>query len=207
MNDLDDDLFKGFYQENGRPSYHPKMLLASLLFVYTQGIFSGRKIEKMMLENIAMQYLTRQLIVSYRTINRFRVSQDMEYLIRDLFIELNLRLKMEELITLDCLYINGTKIEANANKYTFVWKKATETFSTKLQEKLRSYFQDEIYPLIQEGLVLDEQEVITSQELAAFSQLLEEELQTVEQEIEEKPVKGKDSRKDKQRKLKKFFVK
>ncbi|MFC5631781.1 hypothetical protein, partial [Streptococcus caledonicus] len=33
-------------------------------------MFSGRKIEKMMIENIAMQYLTGQLVVSYRTINR-----------------------------------------------------------------------------------------------------------------------------------------
>ena len=44
----------------------------------------------------------------------------MEELIRDLFIDLNLRLKMEEFATLDYLFIDGTKIEANANKYSFV---------------------------------------------------------------------------------------
>ena len=44
----------------------------------------------------------------------------MEDLIRDLFINLNLRLKMEEFVTLDCPFIDGTKIEANANKYSFV---------------------------------------------------------------------------------------
>ncbi|EHI75201.1 hypothetical protein STRCR_2213 [Streptococcus criceti HS-6] len=120
---LDDSNFDTFYHDYGRPSYHPKMLLASLLFAYTQGIFSGRKIEKMMVENIAMQYLTGQLVVSYRTINRFRVASGMEKLIRDLFIDLNLRLKMEELVTLDCLFIDGTKIEANANKYSFVGRK------------------------------------------------------------------------------------
>ena len=49
----------------------------------------------MMVENLAMQYLTGQLVVSYRTINRFRVSEGMEELIRNLFIDLNLRLKME----------------------------------------------------------------------------------------------------------------
>lgn len=46
-----------------------------------------------MIENLAMQYLTGQLVVSYRTINRFRVAEGMEELIRDLFIDLNLRLK------------------------------------------------------------------------------------------------------------------
>ena len=207
VNELDDTLFKGFYHKEGRPSYHPKMLLAALLFAYTQGIFSGRKIEKMMAESIPMQYVTGQSIVSYRTINRFRVSQDMDKLISDLFIQLNLRLKMEELINMECLYIDGTKIEANANKYTFVWKKATEKFSARLQDNLRSYFQEEINPLIQEAILLDEQEAITSEQLAEFSQLLEEELKTVEQDREENPVKGKDSRKANHRKLKKVLRK
>ena len=143
VNSLDDSHFHAFYHAFGRPSYHPKMLVSTLLFAYLQGIFSGRKIEKMMIENLAMQYLTGQLVVSYRTINRFRVAEGMEDLIRDLFIDLNLRLKMEELVTLDCLFIDGTKIEANANKYSFVWKKATEKFSAKLQEQIQVYFQEE----------------------------------------------------------------
>ncbi len=207
VNDLDDSIFKVFYHEDGRPSYHPKMLLSALLFAYTQGIFSGRKIEKMMAENLPMQYVTGQLTVSYRTINRFRVATGMGELIQYLFIDLNLRLKMEELVSLDCLYIDGTKIEANANKYTFVWKKATEKFSTKLQENLRTYFQDDITPLIQEAIVLDDQETVTSEQLAEFSQLLEEELKTVDQAIEETPVIGKDTRKVKRRKLKKVLKK
>ena len=119
----------------------------------------------MMIENLAMQYLTGQLVVSYRTINRFRVDEGMEELIRNLFIDLNLRLKMEELVTLDCLFIDGTKIEANANKYSFVWKKATEKFSAKLQEQIQVYFQEEITPLIHQAIKLDEEEPISSEQL------------------------------------------
>ncbi len=74
VNELKDAHFQAFYHNFGRPSYHPKLLLSSLLFAYSQGLFSGRKIEKMMGENLAMQYLTGQLVVSYRTINRFRVA-------------------------------------------------------------------------------------------------------------------------------------
>ena len=150
VNTLEDRHFHAFYHAFGRPSYHPKMLVATLLFAYSQGIFSGRKIEKMMIENLAMQYLTGQLVVSYRTINRFRVAEGMEELIRDLFIDLNLRLKMEELVTLDYLFIDGTKIEANANKYSFVWKKATDKFSAKLQEQIQVYFQEELEKLSQD---------------------------------------------------------
>ena len=71
VNALEDRHFHAFYHNFGRPSYHPKMLVSTLLFAYSQGIFSGRKIEKMMIENLAMQYLMGQLLVSYRTINRF----------------------------------------------------------------------------------------------------------------------------------------
>ena len=136
-----------------------------------------------MIENIAMQYLTGQLLVSYRIINRFRVAAGMEDLIRDLFIDLNLRLKMEELVTLDCLFIDGTKIEANANKYSFVWKKATDKFSVKLQEQIQVYFQEEITPLIYQAIALDEKESITSEQLTEFAQVLEKELEKLSQDI------------------------
>ncbi|MBK4779834.1 IS1182 family transposase [Streptococcus lactarius] len=207
VNALEDRHFHAFYHDFGRPSYHPKMLLAALLFAYSQGIFSGRKIEKMMIENIAMQYLTGQLVVSYRTINRFRVATGMENLIRDLFIDLNFRLKMEELVTLECLFIDGTKIEANANKYSFVWKKATDKFSAKLQKQIQAYFQEEITPLIHQAIVLDEEEPITSEQLTEFTQVLEEELAKLSQNIEETPVKGRDERKTQRRKLKKVLRK
>ena len=101
----------------------------------------------------------------------------MEELIRNLFIDFNLRLKMEELVTLDCLFIDGTKIEANANKYSFVWKKATEKFSAKLQEQIQVYFQEEITPLIHQAIKLDEEEPISSEQLMEFAQVLEEELE------------------------------
>ena len=160
-----------------------------------------------MIENLAMQYLTGQLVVSYRTINRFRVAEGMEELIRELFIDLNLRLKMEELVTLDCLFIDGTKIEANTNKYSFVWKKATEKFSAKLQEQMQVYFQEEITPLIHQAIELDTQDPISSEQLTEFAQLLEEELAELSNDIKETPVKGEDERKTKRRKLKKVLRK
>uniref|UniRef100_UPI000B33F30D transposase n=1 Tax=Streptococcus pneumoniae TaxID=1313 RepID=UPI000B33F30D len=181
------------------------MLVSALLFAYSQGIFSGRKIEKMMIENLAMQYLTGQLVVSYRTINRFRVAEGMEELIRNLFIDLNLRLKMEEFVTLDCLFIDGTKIEANANKYSFVWKKATDKFAAKLQEQIQVYFQEEITPLIHQAIKLDDEEPIPSEQLLAFAQVLEEELEKLSQDIEETAVKGMDERKTQRRKVKEDF--
>uniref|UniRef100_UPI003977B9FF transposase n=1 Tax=Streptococcus suis TaxID=1307 RepID=UPI003977B9FF len=207
VNALEDSHFQSFYHDFGRPSYHPKLLLSALLFAYSQGIFSGRKIERMLMENLAMQYLTGQLVISYRTINRFRAAPGMEEVIRNLYIELNLRLKMEELVSLECLYIDGTKVEANANKYSFVWKKATDKFSAMLQEQMQVYFQEEITPLIHQAIELDEEEGISSEQLTDFAHLLEEELTALNQDIEEAPIKGKDERKAKRRKLRKVLRK
>ena len=80
---------------------------------------------------------------------------------------------MEELVTLDYLFIDGTKIEANANKYSFVWEKAADKFSAKLQEQIQIYFQEEITPLIHQAIKLDEEETISSEQLLAFAQVLE----------------------------------
>ena len=114
---------------------------------------------------------------------------------------------MEELVTLYCLFIDGTKIEANANKYSFVWKKARDKFSVRLQEQIQVYFQEEITPLIHQAIRLDEEEPVSSEQLIEFAQVLEEELAKLNQDIEETPVKGKDERKTQRRKLKKVLRK
>ena len=114
---------------------------------------------------------------------------------------------MKDLVALDCLFIDGTKIEANANKYSFVWKKATDKFQAKLQETVTDYFQKEIQPLIAQAIELDRQETISTEQLSEFKELIQEELEHVNQEIEENPVQGKDERKAKRRKLKKALKK
>ncbi len=111
---------------------------------------------------------------------------------------------MEDFISLDCLYIDGTKIEANANKYRFVWKKVVDKFSVKLQKSIRHTFQEDISPLIHEAIVLDEQEPVTAEQLTVFAQIIEEELAELNQTIEEEPVKGQDTRNVKRRKLTTF---
>ena len=147
VNTLEDSHFHAFYHAFGRPSYHPKMLVSALLFAYSQGIFSGRKIEKMMIENLAMQYLTGQLLVSYRTINRFRVDEGMEELIRNLFIDLNLRLKMEELVTLDCLFIDGTKIELMPASIVSCGRKRQRNSPPNFKNRYKSIFKKKSLPL------------------------------------------------------------
>lgn len=195
------------FRIHGRPSYHPKMMLSAILYSYSRGIYSGRKIAELMTDSLSMQYLTGQLIASYRTINRFRVLPGMEKVIEELFVNFNCYAKMKELVTLDTMFVDGTKIEADANKYTHVWKKATDKFQTKLQHTLKTDFVDEIQPLINQAIQDEMEEEITPEHLKEFAQLLEEELQHLDKDIREQPTKGKDPRKTKRRAVKKVLNK
>ena len=73
----------------------------------------------------------------HNTIARFRVNH-LEKCIDDLFNQLVIKLGEMNEIEYKNIFIDGTKIEANANKYTFVWKKATDKFENKLQEKVKN---------------------------------------------------------------------
>ena len=69
------------------------------------------------------------------TINRFR--NRVKHEINNVFTQLVLLLNAKGLVTLDVEYIDGTKIESKANKYTFVWRKTVEKNRAKLLEKIR----------------------------------------------------------------------
>ncbi|GER66791.1 hypothetical protein BpJC4_12620 [Weizmannia acidilactici] len=133
VNQISDDFFFSYYKGGGRPSYHPKMMTKIILYAYTEKIYSCRGIEKALRENLPMMWLSAQQTPDFRTINRFH-SERMKDMIEPLFTELIKLLLEQKYITMENYFMGGTKIEANANKYTFVWKKATEKYEEKLQK-------------------------------------------------------------------------
>ncbi|MFM1598047.1 IS5/IS1182 family transposase, partial [Helcococcus sp. KG196] len=74
----------------------------------------------------------------YSTINRFR--QKLEPFVEKILEKNNKFLIDNSLLDASSIYIDGTKIEANANKYTFVWKKAVIKFKDNLIKKVIKYF-------------------------------------------------------------------
>jgi len=112
--------FYSFFRQTGCPAYHPRMMLKIILCGYTQSVFSGRKIEDLVKDSIRMMCLAQGYEPSYRTINRFRVHTEMKELIRQCFIQFRCQLVQEKVIDQEAIFIDGTKIEANANKFTFV---------------------------------------------------------------------------------------
>ncbi|EDP68532.1 cassette chromosome recombinase B1 [Carnobacterium sp. AT7] len=204
---MDNTLFSQLDSSEGRPGYHPRLLIKALLFAYSEGIYSGRKIEKMMTENIAMMWAVSNEVISYRTINRFRSSENCQKLLPELFTEFTVKLKTENLISMNELFIDGTKIEANANKYSFVWKKAIDRYATSLRMKTKQYFVDEIQPLVEESMVIDDLEDISIGELEDLTTLIEKEINQLTTDIEDHPVHGKNPKKQKRRRLKKHLRK
>ncbi|MFS7260578.1 IS1182 family transposase [Carnobacterium divergens] len=150
---IPEERFLPFNHQMGPSSYHSKMMMKMILCAYTQSVFSGRKIEALTKDSIRMMWLTQSYQPSYRTINRFRVNPLVNALLRECFVQFRSQLVKEQLIDEEAIFIDGTKIEANANKYTFVWKKSIENFDKKLTEKSNVLYdellKDKIIPEIE----------------------------------------------------------
>lgn len=129
------------YQGGGTSSYHPRMMVKVLFYSYLSNVYSCRKIERALGENIHFMWLTGCSTPDFRTINYFR-GKRLQGEIHKLFAEVVRMLQELNYVSLDVQYIDGTKIEAAANKYTFVWRGSVEKNKAKLEEKIKSVIQD-----------------------------------------------------------------
>lgn len=123
------------YKSTGCSSYHPQMLLKVLVYGYVSNVYSSRKLETSCKENINFMWLSAMNYPDHNTINRFRGVRLKEAL-REIFEQVVQLLAKEGLLSIEDIYTDGTKIEANANKYTFVWKKSIQTNKEKMKKQL-----------------------------------------------------------------------
>ena len=97
----------------GSPSYHPKMMLKVLVYAYSSGIFSSRKIQQALEESVAFMFLAAMQKPDFRTINDFRTKHRNE--LKNLFkqvVDMCTRLGM---VSLGHISIDGSKFKANAS--------------------------------------------------------------------------------------------
>ena len=166
----------------GRPAFHPAMLMKMTLFAYARQVFSGRKIVQMNSEVIPMKWLSQDTYVSYKTINNFRSSKHANNLIKTAFIYFTLLMRENGMIEDDALFIDGTKLEADANLYSFTWKRAIDKYEAALNGKISQLYDQ----LIQEGvnLALSKEERETSQGLEELLDKTEATLAEIKQAID-----------------------
>lgn len=125
------------YKGGGTSAYHPKMMLKVMIYAYTQRTFSSRQIAKALRENINYLWLSDMNQPDHRTINRFR-GEIMKSVVEEIFYGVIEQLLDRGYIDLERYFVDGTKIEANANKYSFVWRKSTQNYKAGLQQKVRT---------------------------------------------------------------------
>ena len=138
---LDISAIEASYKGGGASSFAPRMLLKVILYAYLQNIHSGRKMEAMLKRDVNFMWLSGMQRPDFNTINLFRKNR-LADVIDDIFTQVVKMLVDAKFVSLEVQYIDGTKIEANANKYTFVWKKATKTNQDKLDHKVKSILRE-----------------------------------------------------------------
>jgi transposase len=110
--------FKVNHRGTGSAQYHPRMMLALLIYCYANGIFSSRRIERATYRDIGVRFVAANVHPDHDTIATFRrenFSAVSESFLRVLLLARELKLLKVGLVSID-----GTKIDANASKHRSV---------------------------------------------------------------------------------------
>src|SRR5450432_825935 len=134
------EILERAYKGGGTSSYHPKMLLKILVYGYVSNVYSSRKLEAATKENIHFMWLAGMQQPDHNTINTFR-GKRLQDALKDIFTQVVELLVAEGVLSIKDLYVDGTKIEANANRYTFVWGNAIKTSKEKIKKQLETLWQ------------------------------------------------------------------
>src|ERR687892_2480066 len=102
-------------EERGQPPYHPAMMVALLLYAYTQGIYASRKIARACEERLDVMAVTGVQRPDFRTISDFR-KRHLKAL-AGLFVQVLCLCRAAGLVKLGHVALDGTKIRANASKH------------------------------------------------------------------------------------------
>ena len=123
------DLYKYLVEKEhktGRPRYDSYTLLRVILFAFMEnGYVSTRKIEKLCKTDIRFMWLLNgNPAPSHMTIDNF-MKNDLVDSIESIFAQINNYIFEKDHVDIEHIYIDGTKIRANANMYSWVWKKSS----------------------------------------------------------------------------------
>jgi transposase len=123
------------YKGGGTSSYSPRMLLKVITYAYIERIYTNRLIEKALRENINLMWISGMSTPDYTTIHNFR-SKRLKQAVEDIFGSIIEILIEGGYIKAENLNVDGTKIEANASRYSYIWMKNVEKRSKIIKEKV-----------------------------------------------------------------------
>ena len=134
------ELYKAYSPIGRKSAAEPRIMFKLLVYGYMCGIYSTRKLEEACRKNIDFIWLLQgERVPDHCSIARFRSGKARDA-IEGLFYQYVRKLAKEEEIQYEEVFIDGTKIESMANRYTFVWRKSVEKQLAKVKEKAKELF-------------------------------------------------------------------
>ena len=149
------------YRGGGNSAFNPKMMLKVLVFAYLSNVYSSRRIEELLRRDVCFMWLAGMRRPDFRTINYYRGKRLKEGF-DAVFTQVVRLLHEEGFVSLKVQYIDGTKIESVANKYTFVWRGSVEKYDARLKAKTEALLRQ-----IEQSHAVENQENPVSEELSA----------------------------------------
>ena len=182
------------YAGTGAPPYSPMMLLSLVIFAYINGVYSCRGIADVLKYDVHYMWICGGKRLSFATINRFRTNHMIKCI--DFYFDAVVSILVEKgVISLEKQYVDGTKIESKANKYTFVWKKTVEKNKAKLMEKASAALAQIKEQIRQNGgsdnKEGDDEPIISSKDMEASARLCER----LVRELPDKALTGREKQK------------
>ncbi|MBN2729329.1 MAG: IS1182 family transposase [Bacteroidales bacterium] len=136
------------YKGVGTTAYDPRMLLSLLFYGYSTGVFSSRKIESSTYDSVAFRFIAGNHHPDHDTISSFRKRFLPD--IKTWFKEILLIGKELGIVKLGNIYIDGTKVQANASRH--------KAMSYEYIQKLEKQLEEEIETLLSLAIAKDESE-------------------------------------------------
>lgn len=133
--------YTNLYKQYDRPRRRqsPETMFEILVYGYMRGIYATRKIEEACRRDICFMWILQdEPCPDHTTISRFMTDR-LSPVIEELFYQLVMKLYSMNEIAFENMFVDGTKIEANANRYTFVWAKIIKKYLDKLDSKIKDF--------------------------------------------------------------------
>lgn len=141
INGVDYGILSSPFKDQGQPPYDPRMMMKVLIYAYSTKLYSTRKIEKALKQDITYMWISGNEKPDHNTINRFRSVYFMD-IMEEVFTHVLDYLRAENYVKFETFFVDGTKLEADAGKYTHVWRKNITRYKEQLRESVRQLLKE-----------------------------------------------------------------
>lgn len=136
IGELDTQRLEGIFEGGGSPSYHPEMMLKVIVYAYSSKVYSSRGISRALRRDISFMWLSGGQKPDFNTVNRFRGIY-LKDILEEVFAETVGLLLKEGYLSMEDYFVDGTKMEADAGKHSYVWKKNVQRHKERIKERAR----------------------------------------------------------------------